>query len=288
MSSHPTVAIVTDSTCDLDKTLAKERGITVVPLNVHFGEVVYADQVAISTDEFMEKMSVSAALPTTSQPSVGTFELAFRAAAAAGASEIVCVTISSRLSGTFQSASIAAQNLADDLTIEVVDSFSVSYGLGFQALRAADLADRGLGAHDIAQTLRNEIDNYHIVFFVETLEHLRRGGRIGKAAQMVGTLLQLKPLLRLDEGVIVPYERTRTRSKAIKALEGFADDAGTAEAIAVLYNTTPDDAEMLGAALASRTPGTPPVMTKVSPVIASHIGPDILGVVVKEQLSDEQ
>ncbi|MCA9834757.1 MAG: DegV family protein [Thermomicrobiales bacterium] len=287
MNTNATVAIVTDSTCDIDKELAQDRRITVVPLNVHFGEEVFADQVTISTDEFMEKMSTSAALPTTSQPSVGAFERAFREAAAAqNTKEIVCVTLSSKLSGTFQSASIAAQNLADELHVEVVDSFSVSFGLGFQALRAADLAGQGLDASKIAAILRGEVGRYHIVFFADTLEHLRRGGRIGKAAQLVGTLLQLKPLLRIDEGVIVPFERTRTRSKAIKALETFVNETGAIDELAVMYNTTPDDARALADVLQPKTPGHPITLTKVSPVIATHIGPGVLGVIVKEHISE--
>lgn len=285
--SKRTVAIVTDSTCDLDAELAKEQNITVVPLNVHFGESVYLDQIDISTDEFMEKMNSSPQLPTTSQPSVGMFEEAFkRAAAEQDVTEIVCVTISSKLSGTFQSASIASQNLADELTIEVVDSFSGSYGLGFQVLRAAELADEGKNAKEISEILLNEIGRYHIVFFVDTLDHLRRGGRIGKAAQLVGTFLQLKPLLRIDEGQIVPFERTRTRSKAVRALEAFAADSGPAEALTVLYNTTPDEAQALARTVGMHTPGKDPVLAKVSPVIAAHIGPDIMGVVVKERLGD--
>ncbi|MCO5215827.1 MAG: DegV family protein [Thermomicrobiales bacterium] len=287
MTANRTVAIVTDSTCDLDKDLARSRSITVVPLNVHFGEEVFLDQVEISTDEFMEKMASTVALPTTSQPSVGAFERAYREAAEAeGVKDIVCVVLSSKLSGTFQSASIAAQNLAEELSVEVVDSFSVSYGLGFQALRAADLADEGKSATEIATTLQNEISRYHIVFFAETLEHLRRGGRIGKAAQLVGTLLQLKPLLRLDEGVIVPYERTRTRSKAIKALETFVNDIGSADEITVLYNTTPDDAQALADAVQPKTPNHTSVLAKVSPVIATHLGPGVLGVIVKEKMSE--
>lgn len=287
MSTNRTVAIVTDSTCDLDADLAAQQGITVVPLNVHFGESVYLDQVDISTDDFMARMATSNPLPTTSQPSVGMFEEAFkRAAQEHGVSEIVCVSISSRLSGTFQSASIASQNLADELTIEVVDSFSASYGLGFQALRAAELADSGKNAKEIAEVLLNELGRYHVVFFVETLDHLRRGGRIGKAAQMVGTFLQLKPLLRVDEGQIVPFERTRTRSRAIRALEQFAGESGQAEELVVLYNTTLDDAKNLASAISVETPGKSPVLAKVSPVIAAHIGPDVLGVVVKEKLGD--
>lgn len=287
MTTKRTVAIVTDSTCDLAKELTEQQNITVVPLNVHFGETVFLDQVDITTDEFMDKMATSDQLPTTSQPSVGMFEEAFkRAAQEQGVTEIICVTISSKLSGTFQSASIAGQNLADELTIEVVDSFSGSYGLGFQVLRAAELADEGKNAKEISEVLLNEIGHYHVVFFVETLDHLRRGGRIGKAAQLVGTFLQLKPLLRVDEGMIVPFERTRTRSKAVRALETFAAEAGPADELVVLYNTTLDEAKALAKTVGVHTPGKDPVLTKVSPVIAAHIGPDVMGIVVKERLGD--
>lgn len=286
MSLQPKVAVVTDSTCDLDHAQAKELGIEIVPLNVHFGETVYLDQVDITTDEFMSRMAASPVLPTTSQPSVGAFEEAYRRQKERGYEEILCVTISSKLSGTFQSASIAAQNLAGEMKIEVVDSGSAAYGLGFQALRAVELAQEGKRATEIAETLRNEVSRYHIVFFVETLEHLRRGGRIGKAAQLVGTVLQLKPLLRVDEGQIVPFERTRTRGKAIKALAQFAAESGQPEEIAVLYNTTPDDARDLAQQLAPLVPEKTIVLQKVSPVIATHIGEGILGIAVKEALGD--
>lgn len=278
MTNRRRVAIVTDSVSDLTNDIAEQHGITVVPLNVHFGDDVYRDQVEITTDEFMSKMASSEKLPTTSQPSVGTFEQAFRAT---GAEEIVCPVVSSRLSGTMQSAQIAAQNLAGEIKVEVVDSFSASLGLGFQALRAAELADAGQDASTIAQTLRNETGRYHVVFFVETLEHLRRGGRIGKAAQLVGSLLQLRPLLRVDEGQVVPYERTRTRGKAIQALVSFATDELVAEELAVLYNTTPDDAHKLAEMLAPITPDRDVRIVQLGPVIDSHIGPEVLGVAVK-------
>lgn len=283
MTNARRVAVVTDSTCDIDTELVAARGITVVPLNVHFGDEVYRDQMDITTDEFMAKMATAEKLPTTSQPSVGSFETAFRAT---GATEIICPLISSRLSGTFQSAQIAAQNLAGGIRVELVDTLNVSYGLGFQVLRAADLADQGLDPATIAQTLRNEIWRYHVVFFVETLEHLRRGGRIGKAAQMVGSLLQLRPLLRIDEGQVVPYERTRTRSKAMRALADFATDNIIPEEIAVLYNTTPDDAVKLAETLGPATPEAAIRLVKLGPVIDSHIGPDVLGVVVKARNHD--
>lgn len=285
MSQRPSVAVVTDSTCDLPPEVAAAHGITVVPLNVHFGNEAFRDQIDITTDQFMSRMEGSQKLPTTSQPSVGTFEAVFRDAAETH-DEIVCVVLSSKLSGTHQSAQIAAMNVAETIKVELVDSLNVTYGLGFQALRAAELAAQGQDAATIASTLRAELNRYHVVVFVETLEHLRRGGRIGKAAQMVGSLLQLRPILRIDEGQVVPFERTRTRSKAMEALAEFAGSVGVPEEIAVLYNTTPDDARKVADKVAVLTPERDIIVAQLGPVIATHIGPDVLGMVIKERLSD--
>lgn len=285
MTDAPTVAVVTDSTCDLDPKLVSKHNIIVVPLNVHFGDEVYRDQVDITTDEFMVKMAASTKLPTTSQPSVGAFETAFREAGQR-AREIVCPVISSRLSGTYQSAQIAAQNVAAEIKVEVVDSLSGSMGLGFQVLRAVELANQGQDAAIIAQVLQNETDRYDVVFFVETLEHLRRGGRITKAAQVVGSALKLRPLLRVDEGKVVPFERTRTRSKAIQALVDFAREVDVAEELAVIYNTTPDDAARLADMVASITPEHDVHISQMGPVLDTHLGPDVLGIVIKARTSD--
>lgn len=285
MAQRRPVAIITDSTSDLSPDVAAGHGITVVPLNVHFGDEVFRDQVTITTDEFMRRMATAPKLPTTSQPSVGTFENAFRAAAEQH-DEAVCVLISSRLSGTIQSAEIAARNVVDVIRVEIVDSLNVSYGLGFQVLRAAELAAHGKDAATIAAQLRAELALYHVVFFVETLEHLRRGGRIGKAAQLVGSLLQLRPLLRIDEGQVVPFERTRTRKKAIEALVTFGTSFGAAEELAILYNTTPDDAQALAARVTPLTPARPVTVLQLGPVVATHIGPGVLGLVVREASSE--
>jgi DegV family protein with EDD domain len=281
MAQRRPVAIITDSTSDLSPDVTARHGLTVVPLNVHFGDEVFRDQVDITTDEFMRRMATAPKLPTTSQPSVGAFERAFRAAAG-NHDDAVCVLISSRLSGTIQSAEIAARNVEDLIRIEIVDSLNVSYGLGFQVLRAAELAAQGKDAATIAAQLRAGLAAYHVIFFVETLEHLRRGGRIGKAAQLVGSLLQLRPLLRIDEGQVVPFERTRTRKKAIEALVGFATSFGAAEELAIIYNTTPDDAQALAARVAPLTPDRPVTVVQLGPVVATHIGPDVLGLVVRE------
>lgn len=285
MAQQRRVAIVTDSTSDLPRDVQSVMGISVIPLNVHFGDETYRDQVDLSTDAFFDKLATAPALPTTSQPSAGTFETAFRGLAAEHQA-IVCVTISGKLSGTLQSAKIAAEAVAETIPVEIVDSRSVTYALGFQAIRAAGLARQGHDASSIAATLRAESGTYEVVFFVETLEHLRRGGRIGKAAQLVGSLLQLKPLLRLDEGQIVPFERTRTRSRALKALEDFALDLRGIDQLAVIYNTTPDDAARLKETLVSLVAGVDIPVIQFGPVVATHIGPGVVGLAIKERPVD--
>jgi DegV family protein with EDD domain len=187
MPATPRVAIVTDSTADLPPELRERLGIAMVPLNVHIGDDTYRDQVDLTTPRFMEIMGSGSAFPSTSQPSSGLFEETFRQLAA-DHDEIVVVLISSRLSGTVQSAQIAADAVRDTIRVEVVDSLNASLGCGFQVLNARRLADTGLSAEAIAERLRAQVSRYHIIFFVETLEHLRRGGRIGKAASLVGSM----------------------------------------------------------------------------------------------------
>jgi DegV family protein with EDD domain len=278
------VAIVTDSTSDLTPAQQERHGITVVPLNVHFGQDTFHDGVDIGPDEFIARMASADRLPTTSQPSVGAFENTFLQLAASH-DEVCCVLLSSRLSGTVQSATLAAQAVAGQVRVEVVDSTNVAAALGMMAIRAAALADGGHDAEFIAKTLVSEVGRYHTVFFVETLEHLRRGGRIGKAAQLLGDVMRLRPLLRIEGGQVVPWERTRTRTRAIDALVAFTRDMSRIEQAAVIYNTTPVDAEELARQISGIT-AEPVETVKFGPVISTHVGPGVLGVVVKEAASD--
>lgn len=276
-----TIAIVTDSTSDLTPELQEQHGITVVPLNVHFGQETYRDAVDLSATEFMDKLATTEQLPTTSQPAVGVFEEVFRSLAPTH-DAIVCILISAKLSGTVQSATLAAEAVADTIPVHIVDSNNAAFALGLQAIRAAALADAGRTVDDVVATLNIECSRYHTILFVETLEHLRRGGRIGKAAQMVGSILQLRPLLRVEEGQVVPFERTRTRSKAIDSLVRFTRDLAAIEEAAVMYNTTEEDAYRLATQIAEVAhKGTVPVI-QLGPVISTHVGPGVLGVVLKE------
>lgn len=286
MADTARVAIVTDSTADLPTDVRERHGITMVPLNVHLGDRTWRDQVDLTTPRFMGLLAESEAFPTTSQPSAGVFEQTFRDLAKTH-DEIVCVLISSRLSGTVQSAQIAAEAVRDAIHVEVVDSLNASLGCGFQVLHAQRLADAGERAEAIAARLRAQTGRYHIIFFVETLDHIRRGGRIGKAASLVGSMLKLKPLLRIDEGQVVPFERTRTRRKATDALVEFAENLSGIERIATLYNTTPEDAEVLHARVAhlARQETEVPIAL-FGPVLGTHVGPGTLGLAIEVSASE--
>lgn len=275
------VAIVTDSTANLTPELYERYGVTVVPLNVHFGDEVLRDQIDITTGQFMDRLNQPGPLPTTSQPSPGAFVEAFERLAA-DHDEVLAVLLSSKLSGTTSSATLAMGQLSRPIPVEIVDSLNASLGLGLQVMRAAELVAQGLNASEAAAKLRLEVAAYHMVFFVDTLEFLQRGGRIGRAASLVGTLLKLKPVLRVDEGQVVPFERTRTRAKAIEALKEFVAGFPTVSRLGVLYSSDRTDADRLAADLASVVPADRLVIAQFSPVIGTHVGPGAMGVCVCE------
>ena len=277
------VAIVTDSTADLTPALREQYGIRMVPLTVQIEDRTYQDQIDLSTDAFVEMLRTAKALPTTSQPSPDRFETAYRELAASH-DAIVTVVISSKLSATIQSAQMAAEAVASEIPVEVVDSRTGSMALGFQAIRAAELAQSGMDATAIAAQLRAEVDDFEIVFFVDTLEFLQRGGRIGRAAALMGGLLQLKPLLRVDEGQVVPFERTRTRSRAINGLVDFARGFPNIERLAAVYVSDRQDAVDLADRLAEVTavPRDEILVSQIGPVLGTHIGPGAMGVALFE------
>jgi DegV family protein with EDD domain len=275
------IAIVTDSTSDLPPDLVARHGITVVPLNVHFGDEIFRDGVDLSSDAFLRRLASSAELPTTSQPAAGVFEAAFRRLAA-DHDAIVAVLISSKLSGTIDSATIAKEAVADLIPVEIVDSLSASLSLGFQVIHATELAASGLEAPEIAARLRAETDRYHVVFFADTLEYLRRGGRIGKAQALLGSLLSIKPLLLVAEGQVVPLERARTRTRAVSGLVEFAKGFPKSHRLGVLHSTTSEDAEALVMQLEPFAPVSEIVVARFGPVILTHLGPGAMGVVIQE------
>ena len=274
------VAVVTDSTSYLPPELVAAHGIEVVPLQVVIGGTAYDEGGGASSD------TVAAALRswtpvTTSRPGPAAFAQAYERAAARGCDGVVSVHLSSQMSGTVDSAQLAAKE--SPLRAEVVDSGSLGMGLGFAVLAAARAAAAGASVEDVAQTASDRAQASAVIFYVDTLEHLRRGGRIGPAAALLGSALSVKPLLHLVEGHIEPLEKVRTSSRAIARLEELAAQrAGTGEVdVAVHHLANPDRASALAERLRGRLPGLVDLhVSEVGAVVGAHVGPGMLAVVV--------
>jgi DegV family protein with EDD domain len=274
------VAIVTDSTADLPAAVVAQHDITVVPLSVVFGDRTFDEGVDIGPEQFLELLRSSPTLPTTAHPPSTRFEELYRSLAKSH-DEIVSVHISGRLSGTVGSAEVAAAAVAGTIPVHVVDSRSSSLSLGFQAVLAAELAQSGTPAASIADQLRADTGAYEAVFFPETLEYLQRGGRVGKAQALVGSVLSLKPILRMDEGLIVPHERTRTRSRAIHGLLEFVQHIDQVSRIGVMHSGDLVGAQSLAARLQPLTPESEVIISHFGCVLLTHLGPGAMGVALR-------
>ena len=222
-----TVRVITDSTADLPPEMAAELGIEVVPLNVHFGTDTFRDGIDLSADEFYERLVASSCPPTTSQPSVGAFLEVYQKALE-GADGIVSVHISAKLSGTWNSAIQAREQLADPSRVQVVDTGQASMGLGWVAVAAARAAQAGASLEEVAREAQSTAEQVRVLFLVDTLEFLQKGGRIGKAQAMFGSVLSIKPLLTIQEGEVHPMERVRTRGKGVARLVQLVQEAAPA------------------------------------------------------------
>lgn len=267
------IRIVTDSSCDLPPALAESHSITVVPLTIRFGDIEYTDRVDLSSEGFWSMMATSTDLPETAAPSAGAFAAAYRRLAEEGADGIVAVTLSSRMSATYQAAVLGAES-EPSIPVRVVDSTTVSMGLGLIALATSRAAERGLGLEALAEEASRNAGRARLLAALDTLDMLRRGGRIGGAQALLGGLLDIKPLITVDGGVVSAAGRVRTRSKAVDAL--VASLAGTnPESVAVLY-TSPADVGLLQDRLAIR--GIPIVPCLLGAVVGTHTGPGTLGV----------
>lgn len=275
------VAVVTDSTADIPPELIAWHGIHVVPLNVRMGDTVYEDRVTITPGEFVRRMVVSGEFPTTSQPPVGRFQQLYQELSA-DHDAIISIHLSSRLSGTVQSARLAREALDSHIPIVIVDSQLASMGLGFPVLRAARLAMEDYPLDVIEHATRRVAEATHVMFYVDTLEYLRRGGRIGRAAEIIGSLLQLKPILRMEEGIVVPFARTRTRPRALAGLIDLVREFPRIDQIALLSTAQQGDAEYLGNALSGICSRDRMIVSEFSPVLASHLGPGAVGIAVYE------
>ncbi len=270
------VKVVTDSTADLPAEVTRELDITVVPLTVFFGDDAYSDGVDITPEEFFGRLTTSGVLPRTSQPSVGAFAETYSAIAAEG-HDIVSVHISGKLSGTMNSARAAVQELPDATKVELVDAMGASLWTGLVALAAARAAKGGASLSDVAQAARDAIDKSRLYFVLDTLEYLQKGGRIGKAAAVLGGLLSIKPVLSIREGEVHSHERVRTRAKSLARIRELVRAEAPCAEIAVLHATSPDEMQSLAADLQPLT-DKPIIKGRVGPVIGTYTGPGVLGV----------
>jgi DegV family protein with EDD domain len=269
------VSIVTDSTADIPAPLLAGSGITVVPLNVHFGDEVFRDRLDLDDAAFFKRLKSSPTLPTTSQPSVGAFEEAYRPLLASG-HEIISVHLSGKLSGTVSSAQTAAAGLAPQY-VSVVDSQAISMALGFLALMAAEMAQHGHLRETITAALQTLIPCTRLVAALDTLTYVQRGGRIGRAQALLGSILNVKPLVTLLDGEVEPLGRARSRRQAVDRMIDVLLRAGTLRRLAVLHGDASEDARLLRDRLAAHYPGLDIPVAQIGPVVATHAGPGVLG-----------
>ncbi len=273
-----TVHIVTDSTSDISKELANEYDITVIPLTISFGTESYRDGIDLSADEFYARLQVTKALPTTSQPPPALFQHAYEHLVTRG--DVVSIHLSQKFSGTIETARAAARDVAPG-KISVVDSTSVSMGLGMCTIAAARVAKAGGTREACVAAAESVASRLRVAVAFETLEYLRRGGRIGRATAFLGGLLRLKPILTVKDGETVPVPRVRSRAKALDELFALCEGKRVDE-IAIMHTTTPDDAAALAQRARAACPGVPLHLGRFGPTLGVHGGPGMLGLAVVE------
>jgi len=272
----PRIAVVTDSTADFAAVSPADLGVTVVPLTVHWGRDVLRDRVDLNTTEFYERLRGDPSHPKTAAPPVGIFEEVY-ADLLKEYDAAISVHIAWTLSSTYDVAASAARSVDPD-RVFVVDSTSTSVGLGWLVERAAQLAAADESAPHIVEALGEMIPRLRLYLTLETLEYLQRGGRIGRAQAFVGSLLNVKPVLQLMDGVVHPIERVRTRAASIRRVAEIAEGAGPKERMAVVHGDSETEAVQVRDGLASGQPELPIPITEVGAVIATYAGPGIIGV----------
>ena len=278
------VAVVTDSTAYLPEGVAEAQGVGVVPLHVVLGSRTGTEGTEVSPGDVASALAERRLQVSTSRPTPGELAAAYRAT---GASCIVSVHLSAELSGTYDAAVLAAADVeADGIEVRVVDSQTIAMGLGFAVLAAARAAQAGEPVDEVEGAARKVGAATEVLFYVDTLEHLRRGGRIGAAAALLGTALAVKPLLHVIGGRIAPLEKVRTASKALARLEDLAAErAGDGPVdVAVHHLAAAEKASALADRLLARLPGLDSVhVSEVGAVVGAHVGPGLLGVVVSRR-----
>ncbi|MEW6153584.1 MAG: DegV family protein [Actinomycetota bacterium] len=272
------VHIVTDSGCDLPWELVDSHSISVVPLTVRFGAEELVAGRDLSPSDFWSRCEASPTLPETAAPSPGAFDQVFRAAAEAGADGVVCINLSSRLSATIQAAQAAAKGVADVVPVRVVDSLSATLGEGLIVLAAARAVAAGASLADVVETTEAAVAKTNVVGTIDTLDFLKKGGRIGGAQALLGSLLSVKPVIVVVDGKVEPGPKVRTRTKALRHVaDQVANAPGKVEHLAVLNGAAADLDQFLDM-LGENFPRDQIVVGDIGPVIGAHTGPGTIGV----------
>ena len=274
-----TIKIVTDSVADLPPQVAQELGITIIPVNVLFGTESYRDGVDLTTEQFYDRLVHSKTLPVTSVPSPGSFAEAYDKLAEE-TDEILAIIVSAKLSGTYEVALQSIGLMERKCRVEVIDSQWAVMAEGFIVMKAAKAAQAGASLGEVVDIARKTIPCVDFRAAFDTLEYLKRGGRIGAAQALLGSMLKVNPIITVRDGEVRPAGRVRSRAKAIDYLYKFATSYSHIEEMAIEDATTPEEAEMLAERLSSKFPKECIYRSKASPVIGTHTGPGLLVVSV--------
>lgn len=277
-----TIRIVTDSACDLSDEELAQWGIGMVPLSIRFGDEEFTDRTQLSTDEFYRRLGASEVLPETAAPSPGAFVEMFNAMQAEGATGVVCINLSEALSATIQAARTAASS--DDVTIDVrvVNSKQLTGGLGSIVLAAAAAAKDGSSADEVVALAEDMSNRTHVYATLDTLENLKKGGRIGGAQAAFGAMLSIKPLLDLSTGEVVAAGRQRTRKRSLAWLhEQLANAGDDIDNLAILHSNAVDIDEFMSSV--ADIPSVANARTNIiGAVIGTHGGPGIIGITYQQ------
>jgi len=272
----PLVKVVTDSTSDITLDMAARHHIKIVPLTVTMGNKSFKDGYEITPREFYAKLPGLKNLPTTSQPAVPLFEEAYREALADG-SNVISLHISAKLSGTFNSASLAAQSFPTG-RVCVIDSQEVSGALGMLVLSAAEMSHKGFALDEIEREIKSMMERTVLLATADTLEYLHKGGRIGGLRSLFGTILSIKPIFQIKNGELSQYQNVRTKRKALERIAEFAKGLGKLEKLTVMHADSPDEAGELANLLAPIFPLKDIYVSYIGPVVGAHAGPKTLGI----------
>ena len=270
------VRIVTDSLADIPLDLARDLNITQVPVIVRFGDQEFHDRVDLTPAEFYRKLVASETLPTTSQPSTGYFQEIYEQVARE-TNEILAIHTIASLSGIFNASRIAAQSIPN-VRIELIDSRQVTMALGWLVVLAARAARSGQTMDQVRMVVEDAIPRVHVIGALNTLEYAQRGGRLGKGAALVGTLLHVKPLISIVGGEVVPVENTRSQKRALERMVEIVLSSGPIQEISIIHAAAEDLAQKVRRMLAATLPEEQIVMAETGPVLGTHVGPNAVGI----------